>query len=213
MQSKDLNLIVDIPTYTPQDNLPPNFHFVGPIVWEPNLPVPDWLESLDKNRPVIYFTMGSTGFEKFFEVAVDLFADTKYQVIFTIGGMTLPAARPANFFIEHYAPGLKLMKVSSLVVCHGGNGTIYQALSQGVPIIGIPTMHDQWFNMERVEDLGAGIKLDEKKFKPEHLANAVEKIFSDQTLHKNIEPLKEEMAQYDAPRQAAELIIDYLHRK
>ncbi len=178
MQSNDLNLIVDIPSYTPQHNLPANFHFVGPIVWEPNIPPPEWLGSLDKNRPVIYFTMGSTGFEKFFKVAVDLFADTRYQVIFTAGGMKLPAARPANFFIEDYAPGLKLMEVSNLVVCHGGNGTIYQALSQGVPIIGIPTMHDQWFNMERVEELGVGIKLNEKKFKPEHLADAVERILA-----------------------------------
>lgn len=212
MQSNDLNLIVDIPTYTPQHNLPEHFHFVGPIVWEPSLPPPEWLRSLDKNRPVIYFTMGSTGFEKFFTVAVDLFADTRYQVIFTKGGMKLHAARPANFFIEDYAPGLKLMEVSSLVVCHGGNGTIYQALSRGVPIIGMPTMHDQWFNMERVEDLGVGIKLDEKKFRPEHLANAVERILADETFSKKIEPLRKEMAQYDAPRNAANLISDYLNR-
>lgn len=209
MQSTDLNLIVDIPTYTPQHNLPANFRFVGPIVWEPNLPAPEWLQSLEQNRPVIYFTMGSTGYEKFFKVAVDLFADSRYQIIFTVGGMALPTSVPPNFFIENYAPGLQLMEMSTMVVCHGGNGTIYQALSQGVPIIGIPTMHDQWFNMERVEDLGVGIKLDEKEFKPADLADAVEKILADETFSKNIEPLRREMALFDAPQIAAKLITDF----
>ena len=150
--------------------------------------------------------MGSTGFAEFFNVALELFADTRYQVIFTGGGMELPAARPANFFVEEYGPGLKLMAVSDLVVCHGGNGTIYQALSRGVPIIGIPTMHDQWFNMERVEDLGVGVRLDEKKISPSQLAEAVETILEDKTYTKNINPLKNEIARYNAPKKAAELI-------
>lgn len=208
MQSNDLNLIVDIPSYTPQYNLPPHFHFVGPIVWEPNLPEPEWLKKLDRARPIIYFTMGSTGFTDFFNVALDLFADAEFQVLFTGGGMDLPEDRPANFFVEEYAPGLKIMEMSDLVVCHGGNGTIYQALSRGVPIVGIPTMHDQWFNMERVEDLGVGLKLDKKKFMPSHLAEAVEKILADQSYTNNIEPLRGEMARYDAPQKAAELIAN-----
>lgn len=98
------------------------------------------------------------------------------------------------------------MAVSDLVVCHGGNGTIYQAMQHGVPIIGIPTMHDQEFNLDRVVDLGIGIHLSELKFKPEHLANAVEVILSDDSYHKNAAHYQNILAGYNGPQKGAELI-------
>ena len=43
-----------------------------------------------------------------------------------------------------------------LMICHGGNGTIYQALAQGVPILGLTSIFEQEWNMNRVEELGLG---------------------------------------------------------
>ncbi|MBN1932685.1 MAG: hypothetical protein JW786_13865 [Desulfobacterales bacterium] len=68
------------------------------------------------------------------------------------------------------------------MVCHGGNGTIYQALLHGKPIIGIPTIPDQGFNMRRVVALGVGVgkSLTWKEFKknPEVLLNAIDAVFA-----------------------------------
>lgn len=72
------------------------------------------------------------------------------------------------------------MEKSDVVICRGGNGTIYQAMSKGVLIIGIPTMHDQEWNFDRVQDLGFGIHLSELKFKSDHLIRAVEAIFTNE---------------------------------
>jgi UDP:flavonoid glycosyltransferase YjiC (YdhE family) len=208
--SGDLNLIVDIPEYGPTEGLPPNFHYIGPIVWEPDIPPPAWLKELDPERHTVYFSMGSTGYARFFEQAMDIFGGGEYQCLMTTAGMSELADVPDNFYVTEYAPGSQLMAVSDAVVCHGGNGTIYQAMQSGVPIIGIPTMHDQEFNLDRVETLGIGIHLSEYSFKPEHLVDAVERIFSEGSYQQNADRYRAILADYDGPRRGAAEIDDYL---
>lgn len=206
----DLNLIVDIPEYGTTENLPEHFHYIGPIVWEPRIESPKWLETLDSCKPTIYFTMGSTGYARFFEQAIEIFGNTEYQCIMTTAGMVELFNIPDNFYVTDYAPGNDIMKKSDIVVCQGGNGTIYQAMSEGVPIIGIPTMHDQEFNLDRVEELGVGMHLSELKFKPCHLVKAVEKILSHDNYKDNALQYKNILANYNAPKKGAQLISNYL---
>ncbi|MDT8306959.1 MAG: glycosyltransferase [Anaerolineae bacterium] len=205
----DLNLIADIPEYGPTANLPDDFHYIGPIVWEPEMAAPAWLDQLDPERPTLYFSMGSTGYARFFEQAIELYEDSAYQCIMTTAGMvTLPHV-PDNFFVTEYAPGSKIMAKSDIVICHGGNGTIYQAMSQGTPIIGIPTMHDQEFNLDRVEELGIGIHLSELTFKPAHLLEAIQKVLSGREFKTNARRLQQILANYNAPKQGATLIASF----
>ncbi len=209
----DLNLIVDIPEYGPTKDLPTNFHYIGPILWEPDVQTPNWLEELDSERPTLYFTMGSTGNPSFFEQAIEIFGNSEYQCMMTTAGMVELSNVPENFFVVDYAPGSKIMEKSDIVVCHGGNGTIYQAMSKGVPIIGIPTMHDQEFNLDRVVDLGIGIHLSELKFKPSHLVAAVEKILSEKSYKENAQRYKNILDGYNGPSKGAQLIDAYLKNK
>lgn len=205
----DLNLLADIPEYGPTENLPSHFHYIGPLVWEPEMKAPDWLNGLDPARPTIYFTMGSTGHARFFEQAIQLFGNSRYQCIMTTAGMAKLSSVPKNFFVTDFAPGSALMEKSDLVVCQGGNGTIYQALSRGVPIIGIPTMHDQEFNLNRVVDLGFGIQLSDLKFKPDHLVEAVERLMTRKHYRENAQRYRKILAGYNGPKKGAELIHAY----
>ena len=199
-------MMVDIPEFSPTEKLPNSFHYIGPIVWEPEIPLPSWYGDVDRTKKTIYFSMGSTGYARFFNQAVEIFGGSKYQCIMTTAGMSEISTYPENFFVVDYAPGSRILAISDLVVCHGGNGTIYQAMSQGVPIIGIPTMHDQEFNLDQVVELRIGIHLSELKFKPEHLSNAVEKIINDTQIRQNALKYKEIMASYNGPMKGAALI-------
>ena len=53
----------------------------------------------------------------------------------------------------------RLMSECSLVICHGGLGTVLRALAHGVPLLVLPLGRDQAFNASRVEELGAGLGL------------------------------------------------------
>ena len=206
----DLNLIVDTPDYGPTEKLPDSFQYIGPIVWEPDIAPPLWLDRLAPDRPTIYFTMGSTGFPHFFELAIDLFGDSEYQGVMTTAGMAHFNQVPDNFFVVDYAPGSVLMEQSDVVVCQGGNGTIYQALSHGLPIIGIPTMHDQEFNLDRVVALGAGIHLSELQFQPEHLKQAVQMILGNRSYREGAERQQAALRKFNGPQAGALAIAEFL---
>jgi len=206
----DLNLMVDTPDYGPTRDLPDSFHYVGPTIWEPDLPPPPWLEELDPRRPTLYFTMGSTGHARFFELAMELFGDSDFQVLMTTAGMASFDTVPDNVFVADFAPGSALMAIADLVVCQGGNGTIYQALRHGVPIIGIPTMHDQEFNLDRVESLEAGVHLSELRFRPQHLEDAVRQVLSEPRFRIGARRQQEVLRHYHGPTRAADAIEAFL---
>lgn len=213
MASKILNLLVDAPEYAPTQNLPSNFRYVGPIIWEPPVETPPWLSGLDPKKPIIYYTLGSTGSRESAVNLIDAFANTDYQIIVSTGEIARLSKTPPNFHVAEYLPGIKIMGVCHLVICHGGNGTIYQALTRGVPIIGIPTMHDQEINMDRIVDLGVGIKLSERKLETQGLIEAIEKILSDPHYLQNARRLQEIISKYNAPHTGARLIEDLLYEK
>jgi len=207
----DLTLLADIPEYGPTENAPEHFHHVGPIMWEPDLPDPPWLEKLDPERPVFYFTMGSSGYTRFFNQAIQIFGDTEYQVVITTGGLFLDVDRiPPNCFIEEFAPGKSIMEKSSAVVNHGGNGTVYQAITAGTPLVGIPYHIDQELNLQRVEDLGFGFMISERMCNSATLFNALQKLVSDPSYRANARRLQTTLKQYNGPVLAARCIREFL---
>jgi MGT family glycosyltransferase len=210
MFSGDLNLLVDIPEYGPTADLPANYRYVGPVIWEPEVAVPSWLERIDPGRPTLYFTMGSTGHARYLEEALRIFGGTDYQCLMTTAGLIAPSAVPENFFVCEFAPGSALMEKCDVVVCQGGNGTIYQALRAGVPVIGIPTMHDQEFNLQRVVDLGVGVQLSDLRFRAQDLRDAVAGVLEDPQVRSNAARLARTLAEHDGPRAAAEEIGAFL---
>ena len=135
------------------------FRYVGPLLWESDEPAPDWLADLDRSRPIVYLTMGSTGPLDRIQTILVRLAREGIQVICTTATRSVPDI-PHGCHASPYAPGKLLCEVAALVVCHAGNGTIYQALSCGKPIVGVPEFHDQEFNMQRVEALGVGLRAD-----------------------------------------------------
>ncbi len=207
----DMTLLADIPEYGPTENRPSTMHYVGPILWEPEMDVPQWFHRLEDERPTLYFTMGSTGYKRFFVDAIQLFGDTDYQVIITTGGLGLELDRiPRNCFVERFAPGRPIMEKSDLVVNHGGNGTIYQAIVSGTPIIGIPYHIDQEINLQRVEELGIGLLLSERTCHAEVLIGAIQTILVNRRFKENIDRLKVSVSTFNGAELAAKHIDAFL---
>lgn len=207
----DVTLLADLPEYFPVKDAPASFRYVGPIRFRAALPRPIWLGRLSKDRPTLYFTMGSTGDARFFSEAVRVFGGTKYQVLITTAG--LPAqlfSRYDNVFVEELADGDSLMAASQLTITHGGNGTIYQALGQGVPVIGIPTMFDQEINLQRVEALGAGQRLQLRDCRGEVLRSTVERILNTPSYREAAAHLQRRIQTFEGPRAAAQHVDHFL---
>jgi MGT family glycosyltransferase len=210
----DITLMPDLPEFMPVvRNTPPSFRYIGPLLWDANIDLPPWFSKLQPGRPTIYFTMGSTGDTKFFEEAVRVFGNSEYQVLITTGGLAEIGNPPSNVFIAKYAPGDALMAVSDVVVSHGGNGTVYQALSCGVPVIGFPTIFDQEINMRQVEALGIGIQMSNKEYTGPALEKAVRKVLNETRYRERCRQLAARISRMDGRRRAALHIHDFLQHK
>jgi MGT family glycosyltransferase len=207
----DITLMPDLPEFMPVvRDTSPSFRYIGPLLWDANIGLPSWFSKLQPGRPTIYFTMGSTGDTKFFEEAVRVFGNTEFQVLITTGGLAEIRNPPSNVFIAKYAPGDALMAVSDVVVSHGGNGTVYQALSCGVPIIGFPTIFDQEVNMRQVEALGIGIRMSSREYSGPALDRAVRKVLSETRFRERCRQLAARISRMDGRRRAALHIHDFL---
>ena len=51
------------------------------------------------------------------------------------------------------------------MICHGGNGTIYNALANKIPVLCLPSHPEQHWNVQRVLKLGYGQSLEKIKTK------------------------------------------------
>jgi UDP:flavonoid glycosyltransferase YjiC (YdhE family) len=119
----------------------------------------------------VYVTLGSTGDEtKLIKVLVAL-REAGYQVLATTGGRVRGV--PREIFSCDYAPGSTLLRRSQAVICHGGSLTVYQAINEGVPVVGLPTFHDQETNMDRVKALGWGVEVGPVRWNAGQLVEAV----------------------------------------
>ena len=107
------------------------------------------------------------------------------------------------------------MEACDAVVCHGGNGTIYQALLHGKPIIGIPTIPDQAYNMRRVEALGDGKSVTWKAFysNPKIFLDAINAVLTNRSFAENARRMQSILKTYQPAKTAADIIERYLETK
>lgn len=206
MCSENLTLIADLPELFPCDGLPENYKYMGPVVWTPEEPMPAWIERLDDSRPTLYVTMGSTG-TAVGPIAAAL-AERGFQVIVTTGSEIIPDP-PKGCYAVHYAPGPLMCERADVVVCHGGNGTIYQALSQGKPIVGVPLFHDQEFQMQRVVACGLGLSVPPGPNLPDRISRAVEEVLGDETYAERAETFRQLIQDWDYARSLPDLVARY----
>jgi MGT family glycosyltransferase len=137
---------------------------------------PDWLGSLP-GRPVVYVTLGTVWNQdqSIFRTILGGLAGRAGRVIVALGPGQDPAAlgpQPPTVRVCDVVPHAVLMDRCDLVVCHGGAGTVLDALAAGVPLLLLPQAADQFYNADRVVAARAGVCLRRGELTPEAIASA-----------------------------------------
>lgn len=209
LAGKDITLLADIPEYFPARNLPDNYYYVGPLTLKSAIPLPSWWPPERNGKPLIYITMGTTGIGDFFHKAYELFKASEMIAIMTTGAQVgMMENINGQVYVETFLNGDSVIEHCDLVVCHGGNGTIYQALQHGKPVLGIPTILDQHFNMRRVEALGIGRMLSWKEFSgnPASLISLIMSMINEKAFYQRAAQFKSILQNYNAANTAADII-------
>lgn len=124
--------------------------------------LPDWWDGSD--APLVYVSLGTVlGYMSFaldvFHAVVESVRFLDARVLLTVGRRFDPATLgrvPPHVHVEHWVHQADVLVSSSLVVCHGGSGTVLGALAAGVPVVIVPSFADQFENGQRVASAGAG---------------------------------------------------------
>ena len=122
---------------------------------------------LDAGEAPVIFTAGSGNFHvrAFFETATKLVKHIGCRAIFLTKSVDqVPSALPDSIFVSAYAPFSQVLPRSSVMVHHGGIGTLSQCLKAGVPQLIVAMSLDQPDNAERIEKIGAGLGMNASHF-------------------------------------------------
>jgi MGT family glycosyltransferase len=210
----DLTLIADLPEFCPLENLPRNFRYIGPLIWEGlNDTVPDYLKDLSSSKQLIYATTGNTGKETFIQLIIDAFKnDPSYEVVLTTGAFIHPDAVPniSNIYVASFIPGSEILKQSQAIIHCGGNGTTYQALSQGVPAVVIPFNNDQTINAWLIKRNKVGIPLSLSELTGDKVKLAVKTVAQDIDIQNHLRDFKNLLKKSNSPKTAADEIMSFL---
>jgi UDP:flavonoid glycosyltransferase YjiC (YdhE family) len=147
----------------PADFLPSNVRYIGPLLDASDWSGPwirPWDES-DRPRALISFSTTNQDQADALQRTINAVGQIDMEAIATLGpaleGICLNA--PENVTLLPSAPHDAVMKEVSLVVTHGGHGTVSRALSHGLPLLVMPFGRDQADIAARVEVRGVGLTL------------------------------------------------------
>ena len=174
----DLRLFANIPALFPELRPSAQAEFIGPIAWSP--PDRTDLDVLEGDVPLVYVSMGSSGDPRVLATLIPVLEQTGARIVVATAGKPLPTSiGSAQTHIFDFLPGNQLCRRASLVVCNGGSPTTNQALSHGVPVLGIASNMDQFLNMSAIVRQGAGILMRADRTQPEKMAVAIAALVND----------------------------------
>ncbi len=211
----DLTLIADIPKFRPVKELPQNVKMVGPIFWNAEeIPLPKWHKNIDNRDKIIYVTASGTGDKSIFIKILSYLKETDYTIVATTGNTLQPSEVTFSYpklFITDYLPGSWIMPKAKLVIFPGGNASVYQALSYGVPQVCTPLHIDQEDNANQVERLETGKVLNPyTNFSKDVFLAVVSEVVENPKYRQNAGRMKEILRKYDGKRKAAEEIKKFM---
>jgi UDP:flavonoid glycosyltransferase YjiC (YdhE family) len=154
--------------------------------------------------------MGSTGLT---ELARDLdcLVGDDLQFIVAAGGEGAVDRRglPKHVHVERFVNADLVLPHCDLMVCHGGNGTVYQALSHGVPLVGAPAHAEQAYSLKRAREHGVGVALSPRRVRRTGLADvpkAIRRVLGDERFRQRAQAFAAILANYDGRTLAADHI-------
>jgi rhamnosyltransferase subunit B len=169
----------------------------------------EFLEEGDK--PILFtFGTGNMHAQKYLEASLGALKLNKQRAIFICKDEShLPKDLPENiFWLPHFDNFSELLKRCSLLVYHGGIGTLAEAARCGVPQLLIPSLGDQWDNAERIEKLHLGGAIAIHELNQELLAEKINSILQSPKIAATSKDIQKVMTNRVSASIIAKRIID-----
>lgn len=206
----DFNMVAEPAEFT-DAKLPPNHYFIGPLIARQDFPIPEEVQNLPHDKPLIYFAMGSSGTPQIVANIVESFAGKPYRVIAPVKSHLdkVPDVRiPENVLVTDWLPAHKVNKLVDLSVIHGGVGTIMTAAYAGKPVVGIGMQPEQDANIAALVRKGFAIRVPKSKDPSKKVQAAIAQLLHDEDAKQKAAVFAKVMEKWDGPKLAADLLYE-----
>jgi MGT family glycosyltransferase len=160
------------------------------------------------DEPLIYLSLGSlgSGDVELMRTLIGTLADAPYRIVVSKGPQHDQLELAGNMTGAEFLPQVSVLPHVDLVITHGGNNTVTEALRFGKPMILLPLFWDQYDNAQRIDEMGYGIRLDTYAHEPEELTSAIGRLLDDATLATRLNAMSTRLAGIPGTVTAADLI-------
>ena len=192
--------------------LPPKHSFCGPLIPEDEFTLPAELAMIPRDKPLIYFAMGSSGTPGIVARIVESFEGRPYRVIAPVRFQLEQVSDvhvPANVHVTDWVPALQVNKLADLAVIHGGIGTVMVAALAGKPVVGVGMQMEQVANLACLERLGFAIRVGKSRDPSAKVQSAIQKLLHDKAARAKASAFAKSIAYWDGPRAAAETLLEH----
>jgi MGT family glycosyltransferase len=161
-----------------------------------------------ERRPLIYLSLGSLGSAdvELMSRLIAVLAETPYRYVVSKGPQHELVELADNMAGAEFLPQVSLLPLVDLVITHGGNNTITEALHFGKPTIVLPLFWDQYDNAQRMAELGLGVRLRTCDFEDNELTGAIDRLLADRPLGERLRAISARLQASPGTVKAAELI-------
>jgi MGT family glycosyltransferase len=161
---------------------------------------------------LVYLSLGSLASADvpLMQGLVDTLAPTPHRYIVSKGPQHDQITLADNMTGAEFLPQTSILPQVDLVITHGGNNTVTEALHFGKPMILMPVFWDQHDNAQRIHETGFGIRLDTYAHAPEELTGAIDTLLADQALHARLDAMRQRLQAASGTETAADVIEQVL---
>jgi len=162
-----------------------------------------------RDRPadsaLIYLSLGSLGSADvdLMRRLVDVLGRTRHRFIVSKGPQHEEYELAPNMWGAEFLPQASIIPQVDLVITHGGNNTVTEAMHFGKPIILLPLFWDQYDNAQRVDEQGFGVRLATYAFTDAQIHGAIDRLLEDTALRGRLADVSERIRAADGAGRAA----------
>ena len=205
--SPDLALVGTFPQLEYPRCWPAGVEVTGPMSFE--LPHPE-IELPPGEEPLVLVAPSTAhdSSNRLVRAALKALADEPVRLVATTNRVApqSPIEVPGNAKLVDWLSYSQLMPAASLVVSHGGHGTVSRALDAGAPLLISPFTGDMRETAMRVSWAGAGLSLPWRLCRPAPLRWAVRRMLDDFSFAARAAELAAWSREHDGAERGAELV-------
>jgi len=188
--------------------LPEEYHFIGPLIGRIDTEISEEVLNMPKDKPIIYFAMGSSGTPEIIAQIIESFKDKPYRVIAPVKALVekMNINVPDNVIVTGWLPAHKVNPMADLSLIHGGVGTVMTACLAGTPVVGVGMQPEQEANLESLVRKGFAIRIKKKRVNAKAVLEAIDKMLHDKEAQQKAKDFQKVIQQWEDISKVADIM-------